>query len=113
MINLCQYSSFCVNFLEDAFSSCNSARLSKSLLCHGNDRNRSGLALHPLTSPPCTVSGSTCSQAFAMAVGGHIESVNWANCPKCGYNNITGRETCEGTLADGSTCGAALPIAPA
>jgi hypothetical protein len=44
------------------------------------------------------------------AIIGSIQLVNWANCPKCGYNNITGKKTCEGTKADGSVCGAALPV---
>jgi hypothetical protein len=46
----------------------------------------------------------------AMATLIYIELVNSMKSPKCGYNNITGKKTCEGTLADGSTCGAKLPI---
>ena len=45
-----------------------------------------------------------------MARNEVMEHVNCAKCPKCGHNNITGREYCEGVLADGSVCGALLPI---
>jgi len=43
-----------------------------------------------------------------MAIEIVLEPVNPVNCTKCGYNNITGKEKCEGTLDDGSICGAPL-----
>jgi hypothetical protein len=45
-----------------------------------------------------------------MATLIYIELVNSATCPACGYNNMTGKTTCEGTKADGSACGANLPV---
>ena len=48
-------------------------------------------------------------QVFAMVTVEHTELVNHVNCPACGYNNITGKETCEGVKEDGSICGTPLP----
>jgi hypothetical protein len=48
-------------------------------------------------------------RVLTMTVITPIELVNSVNCPKCGYNNISGKRNCEGTLADGSVCGVALP----
>jgi hypothetical protein len=48
-----------------------------------------------------------------MAALTHTELVNWAQCPKCGYNNMTGKTKCEGPKPggpDGELCGASLPV---
>jgi len=45
-----------------------------------------------------------------MAVLGCIELVNSVNCPKCGYNNISGKTKCEGKKSDGSPCDEPLAV---
>lgn len=44
-----------------------------------------------------------------MTAGIPNKPVDQVKCPKCNYNNISGKTECEGTLSDGSPCGAALP----
>lgn len=43
-----------------------------------------------------------------MAIALPVELTNQVTCSACGYNNMTGKATCEGTLANGTTCGATL-----
>ena len=45
-----------------------------------------------------------------MAALTPVQPLNYQNCPKCGYNNVTGAETCDGKLADGSTCGTEILV---
>jgi hypothetical protein len=48
-----------------------------------------------------------------MAILTYIELVNSAACPKCGYNNMTGKTKCEGPKlggAEGELYGESLPI---
>lgn len=36
-------------------------------------------------------------------------AVDAVNCPKCGYNNVTGSKYCTGTVSGGGSCGQELP----
>jgi hypothetical protein len=55
--------------------------------------------------PPCLVILVFYS---AMTAGVTQELVNSVTCPKCGYNNMSGKMTCEGPLEGGGICGAEL-----
>jgi hypothetical protein len=83
-----------------------------AFLVSGNIKSQTQPGLTPLPPqrylPPSPTAISSPHYPLAMAALIYIELVNSLNCPKCGYNNMTGKETCEGTLADGSTCGARL-----
>jgi hypothetical protein len=45
-----------------------------------------------------------------MAVLGSTQLINMVNCPRCGYNDISGKTYCEGENSDGERWNTALPV---
>jgi len=69
--------------------------------------------LHPSSSATVPSAFWHYPQIFSMAILTYIKLVNSAACPKCEYNNITGKTKCEEPKpggAKGELCGESLPI---